>query len=74
LFVRNAIHCPSHQLLIRIGSTAHEDVVTGFQVFQLKFLRLLLPFLPLAKMGLVIDYHGLGCPVGPLDFEAIYAD
>jgi hypothetical protein len=71
LFFRDAIDPHGHHLLVSVGSATHHDVITNFQIFQLEFLRLLLPLLPLAVMGLIVHQHGLRSSIRLLDLEAI---
>jgi hypothetical protein len=71
LFLCDAIDPHGHHLLVSVRSATHHDVVTDFQIFQLEFMRLLLPLLPLAETCLIVYQHGLGSPIGRLDLEAI---
>src|SRR5271157_118882 len=71
LFRRDPIDPHGHYLLVSVGSPTHHDVVPDFQILQLDFLRLLLPRLPLAEVGLTVHHHGLRGAIRPLDLEAI---
>jgi hypothetical protein len=71
LFLRNAENPHGCDLLIAVGSASHKNVVTDLQVLQLEFLRLLLPLLPLAEMGLIVDHYRLHGPIRFLDLETI---
>jgi hypothetical protein len=70
VFCRDAIDPHGHHLLVSVGSAAHYDVVTHFQIFQREFLWLL-PLLPLAEMCLIVHQHRLRGPIGLLDLKAI---
>src|SRR5208337_252817 len=71
LFLRDAIDHHGHYLLVSVGSATHHDVVTDLQIFQCKFLGLLLALHALAEASLIVHHHSLRGPIGLLDLEAI---
>jgi hypothetical protein len=71
LFRRHAIDKLRRDLFVTVRISAHCDVITNFEILKSKFLRLLLPRLPLAVMGLIRHHDGLGGTIRFLDLEPI---